>query len=289
MIHSEAARLLAAGAALEDLAADEWREYDAHRRACADCARLEVELDHVLADLALAVPERVPPPDLLAGIRRAIAADGQATEDAQPRDDGVAPAAASDRGRSDATRVAVTTPGEVIPFAPRPGRSDRRPALAAVGLAAALALVAVGLGARSVALSDELGSARAELAQLQEALGHQGAAMAVAVNPAHHTAQLHAEPSVPGATAFVVYVPGSDDAWLVAHGLPPTPDGHAYRLWFADAAGVHGLGSFTYDGRGAFVAPFSVDLASGSAAMVTLEPLGTAPSEPGPQVVSGEL
>lgn len=277
MIHSEAARLLAAGAALEDLAADEWREYDAHRRACADCVRLEVELDHVVAALAMAAPERMPPPDLAAGIRRAIAADGRADD------------AASDPGRRDAPSTAVPERAEVVPVPPRAGRPNRRPALAAVGLAATLALVAVGLGARSVALSNELGSARAELAQLQEALGHQGAAMAVAVNPAHHTARLHAEPSVPGATAFVVYVPGSDDAWLVAHGLPPTPDGHAYRLWFADAAGVHGLGSFTYDGRGAFVAPFSVDLAAGSAAMVTLEPLGGAPGEPGPQVVFGEL
>ena len=272
MIHSEAAQLLAAGAALEVLAADEWREYDAHRRTCAECARLEVELDHVLADLALAVPERMPPPDLLEGIRRAIATEafaGGLQADAQP--------------------AKVAAPSNVIPFARPERRADRRPVFAAVGLAAALAVVSVGLGARSVALSDELGTARAQLGRMQEALGHQGAAMAVAVNPSHQTAQLHAEDSVPGATAFVVYVPGSDDAWLVAHGLPPTPDGHAYQLWFADTAGVHGLGAFTFDGQGAFVAPFSVDLASSSAAMVTLEPLGGATGDPGPQVVFGEL
>jgi anti-sigma-K factor RskA len=275
MIHAEAAQMLAAGAALEDLEADEWREYEAHRRTCAECARLEVELDHVLADLALAVPERMPPPELLVGIRRAIAAD-----------------AVVERPSADARAARVVAPSNVIPLVRRERRerrADRRPVLAAVGLAAALAVVSVSLGARSVALSDELGSARAQLGRMQEALGHQGAAMAVAVNPSHETAQLHAEPSVPGATAFVVYVPGSEDAWLVAHGLPPTPDGHAYQLWFADTAGVHGLGAFTFDGQGAFVAPFSVDLAASSAAMVTLEPLGGATGDPGPQVVFGEL
>ncbi len=36
---------------------------------------LEEELGYVLVDLALIVPERVPPPDLLAGIRLAIDAE----------------------------------------------------------------------------------------------------------------------------------------------------------------------------------------------------------------------
>lgn len=281
MMHSDAARRLAAGAALEDLAPDEWREFHAHRRTCAECARLEIELDHVLADLALVVPDRVPPPDLFEGIRRAIAAEPAEGPSADiPQAAPQAPA--TTRERDDA---GTPLPPTLVPFR----RPDRRPILAAVGLAAALAAVSVGLGARSVALSDELGSARAQLGRLQEAVGHQGAAMAVAVNPSHRTAQLHAERTVPGATAFVLYVPGSDDAWLVAHGLPATPAGHAYQLWFADTAGVHGLGAFTYDGQGAFVAPFSVDLADSSAAMVTLEPLGGATGDPGPQVVFGEL
>jgi hypothetical protein len=87
----------------------------------------------------------------------------------------------------------------------------------------------------------------------------------------------------------VVYVPGTDEAWLVAHGLPATPADHGYQLWFADAAGVHGLGTYSFSGEGTFVAPFAVDLASSKAAMVTLEPVGGAVGDPGPQVVFGEL
>ena len=56
MIHSDAERLLPAGAVLDDLAPDERAAYEAHRGTCADCRRLELELDHVLADLAIVVP-----------------------------------------------------------------------------------------------------------------------------------------------------------------------------------------------------------------------------------------
>lgn len=294
MIHSEAAQLLAAGAALEDLAPDEWREYEAHRRTCAECARLEVELDQVLADLALVLPERMPPPDLLDGIRRAI---GSGAIPGGPSfalsAAGVAaaqlalPAAYPEAASIGAPRPAARAAGlpSTAPFR----RPDRRPLFAALGLAAALGVVAVGLGARTATLNDELGATQARLASLQEVIRHQGAAIAVAVHPAHHTARLAAEPSVAGATAYVVWVPGSRDAWLVAHGLPPTPEGHAYQLWYADDAGVHGLGVFRYDGQGVFVAPFSVDLAHSHAAMVTLEPAGGAIGEPGPQLVFGEL
>ena len=67
--------LLAAGAALDDLAPGERLAYEAHRAACPACRRLEAELAGVLADLALAAPGRVPPASLLAGIRQAIHAE----------------------------------------------------------------------------------------------------------------------------------------------------------------------------------------------------------------------
>jgi hypothetical protein len=71
----DAAVLLAAGAALDDLAPGERAAYATHRAGCDECRRLEAELDVVLEDLALAVPRRMPPPSVLAGIRQAIRAD----------------------------------------------------------------------------------------------------------------------------------------------------------------------------------------------------------------------
>ncbi len=67
----------------------------------------------------------------------------------------------------------------------------------------------------------------------------------------------------PDALARVVFRPGTTDAFLMATELPATPAGHVYQLWVADAAGVHALGTFRHDGRGAFIAPFGVDLADG--------------------------
>lgn len=75
----------------------------------------------------------------------------------------------------------------------------------------------------------------------------------------------------------------------MAMALPATPAGQVYQLWVADDTGVHALGTFHFDGQGAFVAPFGVDLGDSAAAMVTREPEGGAQGEPGPQVVFGEI
>lgn len=273
MIHDDAQLLLAAGAALDDLEPGERAAYAAHRAACPECRRLERELELVLADLALAVPERVPPPDLLAGIRHAIDAD-RATPG--PAHAVVAPARATPPVHAPVISLAAA-------------RRSRRPTMAALGLAAAFAILAVGLGARSVGLDGELTRSNAQLSALRAEVAGQGAVMAVAVDPRHVTAALHAEPLAPAVTAVVLFVPGTQDAYLIAHGLPATPAGHAYQLWYADAAGVHPLGTATWSGDGTFVAPFDVDLSHSAAVMVTLEPAGGATGEPGPQVVFGEL
>ena len=76
---------------------------------------------------------------------------------------------------------------------------------------------------------------------------------------------------------------------MVARGLPATPPGTGYQLWYADEAGVHGLQTVAFDGHAAFVASFDVDLATSDAVMLTLEPAGGAIGDPGPQVVFGEL
>jgi hypothetical protein len=86
-----------------------------------------------------------------------------------------------------------------------------------------------------------------------------------------------------------MFVPGTSRAYLVAEGLPATPSGQGYQLWYADAAGVHPLQTVSFDGNGAFVAPLGVDLSTAAAVMVTLENAGGATGDPGPQVVFGQL
>jgi hypothetical protein len=249
------ARLLAAGSALDDLDPSERRAYEAHVLGCGSCRSLSWDLDDVLGDLALLAPARRPPDALRRGIM-------------------------------DALRV---EPSADIVELRRSTRRLRTVSLGAVGLAAALAVVAVGIGARTVELSDAVAANTAALAAAEARLGHQAAAMALVADPAHVTASLHAESLAPTATAVVLYRPGTTDSYLMADRLPATPAGSVYQLWYADAAGVHALGTFTHDGRGPLVVPFGVDLGASAATMVTLEPVGGARGEPGPQVVFGEL
>jgi hypothetical protein len=286
VIHSDAELLLPAGAVLDDLAPDERAAYEAHRGICADCRRMEIELDHVLADLAMVAPERVPPPDLLDGIRRALAAEGAVVAGA-----GLGPSTTW-AGLPPATppairalRSAAATPEAVLPFR----RTFRGPIIASLALAAGLGVVALGLGARTLTLQQDLDTASAQVAALESSLAGQGDAMTVALDPGHVTVALHGDTLAPDAQASVLFVPGDDASWIVARNLPATPGGHGYQLWYADAAGVHPLQTVSYDGTGAFVAPIGVDLAGSSAVMITLEADGGALGEPGPQVVFGEL
>lgn len=257
---------LAAGAAIDDLEADEREELDRHLPSCSSCQELTADLDDVVEELALAAPTVSPPSSLRRDILAALhAADGPA-------------------------------PMERAIAVPSPGRPTRLATWGSLGLAAALGVVAVGFGAQTMRLNEELvasnAAASAAAADGDEArtkVAVREAAAALLGDPRHLAANLHAEAGAPGATAFVVYAPGSTNAYVMAMNLPPTPPGHVYQLWVADEAGVHPLGTFQFDGEGAFVAPFGVDLGASAAAMVTLEPVGGAQGEPGPQVVFGEF
>lgn len=249
-------RQLAAGAALDDLDPDERRTFDAHVAGCGDCASLSRDLDDVLGELALAAPLLTPPLALRRSVVGALAVTDGSLRGWQP---------------------ALRQTGSL-----EPARRWRLGAFGALAAAAALAVVAVGLGAQSVRLSEEVTVARSELDE-------QAAAMAVIADPGHRTASLTAEPVAPVTNAVVVFRPGSTESFVMADDLPPTPAGMVYQLWYADDAGVHALGTFHHDGEGPFLARFGVDLASSAAAMVTLEPEGGAVGEPGPQVVFGEL
>jgi hypothetical protein len=283
MIDPTAERLLAAGAALGDLDPAEDAAWAAHRAGCADCRILEDDLAMTLADLSLAVPQRIPPPDLLDAVRRSIGLAG-------------AGAIATPAGLTLVTG-GTAIPG-VVPISldeaeARDRRSNRwRPRglqIAVLGLAAGFALAVVGLGARSVALQREIDRAGAQVAGLQERLAGQDAVLAAALDPGHVAVTLLPEALAPASASMVMYVPGTSRAFVVADGLPATPSGQAYELWYADAAGVHPLQTMSFDGVGTFVAPLDVDLSAAAAVMVTLEAAGGATGDPGPQVVFGEL
>jgi hypothetical protein len=67
-------RLLAAGAALEDLDPAEAATFDRHRAGCGGCASLIHDLDAILADLALIANPLSPPSALQREVLEAIRA-----------------------------------------------------------------------------------------------------------------------------------------------------------------------------------------------------------------------
>jgi hypothetical protein len=269
-------RELAAGAALDDLDPGEALTLERHLPECPSCRSLSADLDQVVGELALAAPALLPPAGLRDQVLDALhapSAPALAVLDGGRRTD-----------RATAGGASSTTVGS------RPaGANPRIARWGGLAAAAVFAFAAIGLGAQNRQLDERVTATAAQLADAQARLQARQAAVALVADPAHLEVALHAEPVAPAAQAVVMFRPGTTESYLLATNLPATRTGQVYQLWYADASGIHPLGTFHHDGQGPFVAPFGVDLGSSAAAMVTLEPVGGAVGEPGPQVVFGEF
>ena len=233
-----------------------------------------------MGDLALVATPRRPPASLGAAIMTGLGGTLATAPRPLALVDGGA-VARPERARVGATRTGSTWTARLDRVA-----ADGRllAAIAAVLVVSTLALGAWGLSTRT-----QLDRTAAEATRARDLADAEAGAMAVAMAVDHRAAALTPEALAPSARASVVYRPGLPEAYLVASGLPATPAGHVYQLWVADAAGVHGLATYHFDGNGPFIAPVGLDLAGRTAVMVTLEPEGGATGEPGPQVVFGTL
>jgi len=271
-------RELAAGAALDDLEQTEAAELADHLATCEPCRRDASELADVAAFVALAAPIHRPPATLKRGVLSAIA---------------VADPAALPTGaeRSGMVSSPVAEPVDFAAAVAARASARRWRSAGIVGLAAAVVLaVATGsLLIQNRALDGRLATTTEQRDAAVARLATNSAAMTVVLAPDHATAALHPESLAPQAVAYVVYRPGTREAWLMATGLPATPVGSVYQLWAADASGLHAGPTFTCNGVGPCLASFGMDLRGVAAAMVTLETAGGAVANPGPQVVFGNL
>ena len=268
-------RELAAGAALDDLEPTESATLAGHLATCTACRLDSTALADVAGLVALAAPARRPPATLRGSVLAAIAAADRPAP-LQPR-----PVA----GRSGAPIDLATAAASLRASA----RRWQRAGIIAIAASVVLALASGSLIIQNRALDGQLSTAAAARDAAVAQLASNTAAMTVVLAPDHATVALQPRSLAPSAVAYVVYRPGQKDAWLMATGLPATPTGSVYELWAADATGVHAGPTFTCAASGPCLAPFGMDLAGMSAAMVTLEPAGGAVTEPGPQLVFGNL
>lgn len=270
---------LTAGRALGDLDSAEQEAVDAHLRQCASCRALTRDLDGVLTELSFAAPPRPVPaslgPSIMAAIRNEAAISMRPTP--------------LPSGRAVATPRPSAQQASVLPEVIRPDRFRGWGRALGIGLAAAAALAIVVLGAEVLSLRDQVDSANLLARGYADQLSARDTAMQVVADPAHASAWLAPSTGEVTASALMVWMPGSTQTYLVAQGLPATPEGQDYQFWYADDAGVHAGITFDHDGSGVLIMPVEVDLTGAKAAMLTIEEDGGAQGGPSRDIVFGEL
>lgn len=234
MKHEEMKELLAleAAGALRD---DERRPLAEHLAACPECARELSELRDAAAALAYTVAPVAPPAHLrsrvLESVRSSPARDAA----------GGAAAAGVVAERDGASRVAEVRRAERVGFwellRARPSLAFA--ATAAVLLVAGLAFSTAVLWAQNgslraevARLSERLDSSQQEEARGRELLAETREANRLLTSPDARIATLAGTKTAPQASARIALDRSTGRALLVAHNLPPAPEGKAYQLWF---------------------------------------------------------
>jgi anti-sigma-K factor RskA len=141
----------------------------------------------------------------------------------------------------------------------------------------------------SMQLEAELGRLRADLVTMRASLSREQGLRDLVAHPDARLAKLAALAPAPGATARVVWNPKSREAWLVASGLTPAPEGKGYEVWVIGSAAPVPAGVFQVDleGRAFFKLPEVEETAEVKTFAVTLEPAAGTPAPTGPMVLAG--
>lgn len=228
-----------------------------HLPSCGECRAELREMSDAAASLLYTVAPVQPSPGLRAGILARV----RAVDPSEV----AAPSKAVDP--SEARGRAQTPAGPRDPRALLGGLSlwqifAWRPALGFGAAAAVLAAVLLGLTSLSLwnrnqslsaevaSLSDRLREAQGEAAGQREQLASARNIEEMLASPGVRVAELSGKTPAPGAHAMLAYDRSTGRAVVVAAGLPPCPEGHAYQLWLiADNKPLPG-GTFKTDAQG---------------------------------------
>jgi len=211
MVHESCKEMLAIHA-LSAVDATERRELQEHLDSCETC-RLELaEWEASAATLALAAVPLEP----AAGLRERIL----------------------ERVRHDDEDLFLraSPQNKVLPFTEvkrsAPSRWPLFGAIAAAILFLGLIVGLVGLWRQHQAARVELARLSQELQLQQETLAHDNKILGVLNSPGAHTTELKGTKDAPQAHALVAIDGQTGRTVLMAKGLPATPEGKAYQLWF---------------------------------------------------------
>ncbi|HEY4227691.1 MAG TPA: anti-sigma factor [Candidatus Limnocylindrales bacterium] len=269
-LHCADATDLAAGYVLGVLEPSEAAAVREHLAGCPEAHAEFAELGGVAPALLETVELVQPPADLGARIR--AAADSELTARSKP-----AAGAEVPPRRSRPARPAVAI--DVPPAGRWSGGLFRRPAWAVAGLAAALALVALGVwNVQLRSQIDDLSTYRNGVAAVLDQAARPGAELAVLTTSAA---------SGPSGIAAV----GADGSVaLVMHQLAPTSGNQVYEAWLIAGQGAPvPIGGFTVgSGGSAWFATPHASLGAGVTVALTLEPGPGATTPTLPIVAAGK-
>jgi len=231
-----------------------------HLNGCAECRGELREMADDAASLVYTVAPSAPPPELRSNILRRVRALNPSEVSAAPLE-AAAPSGAVDPsgGRR---RVGAPDARAALGGFGLWQLLTGRPALGFGAAAAALALVLLGataltlwsrnrtLSAEVARLYDRLRSTESELAGQREQLASARGVGDLLASPGVRVAELAGKDPAPRARAMLAYDRSTGRAVIMATGLPPCPEGHAYQLWLiADKKPLPG-GTFKSDAEG---------------------------------------
>ena len=242
---------LAAVDAVGALDGDDLTGFETHlATGCDACASLVRESQEALAQLALAGPPAVPPPDVKARLLQRLGSGERARA----------------QRRGWLTWAAATA------------------AVVALAVMLASGIVASRYEAQLGRMAREMGQERERLQREEAALRTQVAVLELLRDPATRVLELRGESS--SAVARVIWNDKAGGHLLVAN-LPPAPAGKAYELWVLGGGQPRPAGLFQTDADGR--AAQKVD-ATGEAKgfAVSLEPAQGVPAPTGPIVLASK-
>jgi anti-sigma-K factor RskA len=256
MRHEEYKQLLALEA-VGALDPEERARLEEHLPSCAECREELREMSDAAASLLYTVAPVQPSPELRAGILARVRAVDPSEVAASPK--AVDPSEALGRAP---TATGARDPRTLLRDFSLWQLLAWRPALGFGAAAAALAVVLLGLTSltlwnRNQSLSAELASLSNRLREAQGEINGQREQLAGArdvdellASPAVRVAELSGKKPAPQAHAMLAYDRSTGRAVVMATGLPPCPEGHAYQLWLiADNKPLPG-GTFKTDAQG---------------------------------------
>jgi hypothetical protein len=268
MAHEDYKDMLTAQA-LDALEAPAVRDLEAHLQGCAECRLQLSEWEDTAAALAFASLEAKllePSRQLRGRILDAVRADVKALETTKQAEDG------------------HLQPANVLPLKP-----SRTWSSAQSWGAIAAGVVLVGLVATLFVLWKQNREARQELARLteqvrdaQQQMIQQRDLLEIVAAPGTRMRELAGTKVMPGAHAMIAY-DKTGRAILMATGLPPTPAGMAYQLWFIAGGKPMPGRVFTTDasGAGTFNDQVPAEALSAVVFAITLEPKDGMPAPTG--------